>query len=107
MPSAGYKYLPLGICVTRVARKNGRGGTQKRGRLVKKTCPFRIKRVAKTYQPMYLERVLPRLPLRVSRYARVAVLVTRVSLRSLRVCRRLRPLLDLLLPLLRAADLLS
>ena len=51
------------------AGKTGGAARKKRGRLVKKTCPLRIKRVVKTYPPRYLERVLPHLPLRVSRYA--------------------------------------
>ena len=95
MPSAGYKYLPLGICVTRVARKNGRGGTQKRGAAREKNVFPQNKKGRKN------------IPAQVSGKGSATPPVTRGSLCSLRVCRRLRPLLDLLLPLLRAADLLS
>lgn len=87
---------------SRVSRgKNGRGGTQKKGgRLVKKTCPLQNKKGSQKHTRPGIWKGF----CHTSRYACVAALVT---LRPLRVCRRLRPLLELLLPLFRAADLLS
>ena len=96
MPSSGYKYLPLVICVTRVAREKREGAARKKkGAAREKNVPPQNKKGRKN------------IPAQVSGKGPATPPVTRVPLRSLRVCRRFYPLLDLLLPLLCAADLLS